>query len=192
MSLRNGVDVTGIFAAGREHDVARVVLLPILCGRGMARAGISRLQSRMMVKILPVLLIIGLMFYAWYRNDLRRITRDYACSWSFDGALEQCIVRFPAGESGTDCLLGADSVGLYMSSSSDALKKSRQWSHRYYALSTPVFIPWSQLRIGDAKFPMRGHLRFQVPSIRATFFVPRETGALLLRRSGRDTWPGGL
>ena len=76
----------------------------------------------MMLTILSVLLVIGLMLYGWYRNDLRRITRDYAWLKSFDGVLDQCIVRFPMDEAGTDCLLGANSEGLYISSSLDALK----------------------------------------------------------------------
>jgi len=136
----------------------------------------------MVLKIVPVLLVIGLMLYAWYRDGVRKLTRDYACLKSFDGALEPCIVRFPIGETGTDCLLGADREGLYISSSPDAVKKNK-WSRRYYTLKTPVFIPWSRLQISDAKFPMRSCLRFDVPSIQATFFVPRGTGNLLLKRA---------
>ena len=133
-----------------------------------------------MLKILAVLLTIGVFVCVWYRNDLRRLTRDYACKEPFAGALERCIVRFPLDEASTDCMLGANSRGLYISSSIDALEKSRRWSFRYYAIRTPIFIPWNCLQIGDAKFPMRGHLRFSVSSNRATFFVPRETGRLLL------------
>jgi hypothetical protein len=143
-----------------------------------------------MWNVLPVLLVIGLMLYGWYRNDLRRITRGYARLESFDGALEPCIVRFPMGETGTDCMLGANREGLYISSSPDAVKKSSAWSHRYYAVKTPVFIPWSRLQIRDARFPMRGYLRFRVPSIQATFFVPGDTGNLLLKNAGVDGTEG--
>jgi hypothetical protein len=138
----------------------------------------------MMLKILPVLLVIGLMLYGWYRNDLRRLTRDYACEQPFDGPLQHCVVRFPLDETGTDCVLGANRDGLYMSSSRDALKRNRRWSFRYYVIRTPIFIPWNCLQVAKAKFPMRAHLRFQVPSNKATFFVPQETGRLLLQTAG--------
>ena len=145
-----------------------------------------------MLKILPVLLaslVVGVILYGWYRDDLRRITRDYACKEPFNGALQHCIVRFPLDEAGTDCVLGANSEGLYMSSSTDALKKNRRWSFRYYVIRTPVLIPWNCIEIGNAKFPMRGHLRFNVPSNKATFFIPRETGRLLLENAGRAMSP---
>jgi hypothetical protein len=96
-----------------------------------------------MLKILAVLLIIGVFVYVWYRNDLRRLTRDYACEEAFDGALEHCIVRFPVDEAGTDCMLGVNNDGLYMSSSIEALAKKRRWSFRYYVIRTPL---WSLRR----------------------------------------------
>jgi hypothetical protein len=138
-----------------------------------------------MLKILAVVLIIGVFVYAWYRNDLRRLTRDYAHKEPFDGALEHCIVRFPLDELGTDCMLGANGNGLYMSSSRDAQERNRRWSFRYHVIRTPIFIPWDCIRIADAKFPLRGHLRFSVPSNKATFFIPREVGRLVLASAGR-------
>jgi hypothetical protein len=39
-----------------------------------------------MLKMSAIPMIIGVIFYAWYRNDLRRRTRDYACKKPFDGA----------------------------------------------------------------------------------------------------------
>jgi hypothetical protein len=138
-----------------------------------------------MLKILAVLLAVGVFAYCWYRNDLRRLTRDYASKEPFGGTLQRCIVRFPVDEMGTDCMLGANSDGLYMSSSIDALEKNRRWSFRYYVIRTPIFIPWNCIQITDAKFPMRRHLRFSVLSTKAMFFVPRETGRLLLTSAGR-------
>ncbi len=138
-----------------------------------------------MLKILAVLLIVGVFVHVWYRNDLRKLTRDYACKDPFDGALQHCIVRFPVDEMGTDCMLGANGDGLYMSSSIEALERNRRWSFRYYVIRTPLFIPWDCMQIGDAKFSMRGHLRFSVPSNKVTFFVPRATGRLLLASVGR-------
>jgi hypothetical protein len=139
-----------------------------------------------MLKILAVLLVVVVFVHSWYRNDLRRLTRDYACKEPFDGTLEHCIVRFPVDEAGTDCVLGANSEGLYMSSSIDALQRNRRWwSFRYYVIRTPIFIPWTCLQIADAKFPLRGFIRFSVPADKATFFVPRETGRMLLTRVGR-------
>jgi hypothetical protein len=135
---------------------------------------------------LAVLLVVGVFVYSWYRNDLRRLTRDYARKEAFDGTVGHCIVRFPVDEAGTDCELGANSEGLYMSSSIDALERNRRWwSFRYHVIRTPIFIPWKCLQIADAKFPMRRYLRFSVPANKATFFVPRETGRLLLTRVGR-------
>lgn len=138
-----------------------------------------------MLKILAVVLVAGAFFYGWYRNDLRKLTRDFACTGPFEGSLQHCIVRFPVDERGTDCMLGASRDGLYLSSSTEALAASRRWSFRYYAIRTPIFIPWKSLEISDAKFPMRRHLRFKVPSNKAIFFVPRETGRLLLAGAGR-------
>jgi hypothetical protein len=140
----------------------------------------------MMLKILATLLVVGVFIYGWYRNDLRRLTRDYACKETFDGALQHCIVRFPLDETSTDCVLGANSVGLYISSSNEAVEKSRRWSHRYHAIRTPILIPWNCLQIDNARFPMLGHLRFSVPSNKATFFVPRETGRALLQNAGQS------
>ena len=139
-----------------------------------------------MLKILAVLLVVGVFVYSWYRNDLRRLARDFACKEPFDGTLEHCIVRFPVDDAGTDCVLGANSEGLYMWSSIVALQRNRRWwSFRHYVIRTPMFIPWKCLQIGDAKFPLRGYLRFSVPANKATFFVPRETGRMLLTRVGR-------
>ena len=144
----------------------------------------------MLLKILAVLLVVGVFVYGWYRNDLRRLTRDYACKQPFDGTLQHCIVRFPVDEMGTDCMLGANLDGLYMSSSIDALEKNRRWSFRYYVIRTPIFIPWHCIQIRDAKFPMLKYLRFNVPSNKATFFVPRETGRRLLNTAGRSMADG--
>jgi hypothetical protein len=138
----------------------------------------------MMLKILAVLAVIGVFIYFWYRNDLRRLTRDYAYKIPFDGALESCLIRFPVDELSTDTVLGSNGEGLYMSSSIEAVNKSRRWSFRYYSIRTPIFIPWDCIQIADAKFPMRRYLRFHVPSNKATFFVPRETGRQLLRNAG--------
>jgi hypothetical protein len=138
-----------------------------------------------MLKILAILMAIGVIFYGWHRNDLRRLTRDYASKVPFDGALEGCIMRFPLDEASTDAVLGSNSEGLYMSSSIEAMKKSRRWSGRYYVIRTPLFIPWGHIRISDAKFPMRSYLRFNVPSNKANFFVPRETGRQLVENAGR-------
>ena len=138
-----------------------------------------------MLKIFAVALVAGAFFLGWYRNDLRKLTRDYACQGAFEGPLQHCIIRFPVDERGTDCMLGANGDGLYLSSSIEALAASRRWSFRYYAIGTPIFIPWKSLEIGDARFPMRGHLRFTVAPNKAIFFVPRETGRLLLASAGR-------
>lgn len=143
-----------------------------------------------MFKLLAIPLIIGVIVYAWYRNDLRRLTRDYACKGSFDGDLQRCIIRFPLDEAGTDAALGANGAGLYMSSSIDALKANRRWSFRYYAIRQPIFIPWDCMQIDDAKFPMIGRLRIDVPSSKAIFFIPRETGRLLLKSAGRSPSKG--
>jgi hypothetical protein len=43
-----------------------------------------------MLKILAILLVVGVFIYGWYRNDLRRLTRDHAHREPFDGALERC------------------------------------------------------------------------------------------------------
>ena len=139
-----------------------------------------------MLKILWILITIGVIIYGWYRNDLRRLTRDYTCKEPFDGALEDSLIRFPLDEASTETVLGANSEGLYLSSSIDALKKNRRWSFRYYVIRTPIFIPWHCIQIRDAKFPMLRYLRFNVPSNRTTFFVPRETGRQLLKHAGRS------
>jgi hypothetical protein len=139
----------------------------------------------MMLRILVVLITIGALIYAWYRNDLRRLTRDYACKKPFDGDLEGCLIRFSLDEASTDTVLGSNSEGLYMSSSMDALQKNKRWSFQYYVIRTPIFIPWDCIEVRDAKFPMLRYVRFSVPSINATFFVPRETGRQLLKKAGR-------
>jgi hypothetical protein len=144
-----------------------------------------------MLKLLPFLLVIGLMAYGWYRNDLRRLTRDFACIKPFNGQLQPCIVRFPTDETGTDCALGADNEGLHISSSLDALQHHSIWSRRRYRIKKPILIPWHSLEINDASFPMRNYLRFDVPSNGVSFFVPRDKGHLLLEQVGRATTSQG-
>jgi len=138
----------------------------------------------MVLKVLAVFIVIGVMIYSWHRNDLRRLTRDYACKAPFDGRLESCLIRFSLDEASTDTELGVNGEGLFMSSSSDALIRNKRWSFRYHVIRTPLFIPWHCLQVRDAKFPMRRYLRFDVPSNQATFFIPRETGARLLKSAG--------
>jgi|ERR1700677_1847025 hypothetical protein len=139
----------------------------------------------MLLKILATLLVISVFIFLWHRNGLRRLTRDFACKEPFDGALVGCIIRFPPDEWNTDALLGANGAGLYMSSSIEALKQNRRWSFRYYVIRTPIFIPWHCIETRDGRFPMRKYLVFTVPSNKATFLVPRETGRELLEQAGR-------
>jgi hypothetical protein len=91
------------------------------------------------------------------------------------------------GEAKTDCVLGANREGLYISSSAEAIARHQWWTlnHRYYVIRTPILIPWDQLQYAQAKFPLKQSVRFTVPSNKATFFVPRETAELLLNRAGR-------
>jgi hypothetical protein len=133
-----------------------------------------------MVALVALPLVIALMIYGWHRNDRRRIIRDFACDvHRFHGPLEPCLVRFPLDEAKTDCLLGANSEGLFISSSPEAIKKSKQWSHRSQAIHNPVLIPWNCLSVAAARFPLRGYFRITVPSNKATFFIPKETGRRL-------------
>jgi len=161
-----------------------------LAGLYWARMGVAKGCYSTMLEIFAILIFAGVMFYFWYRNDLRRLTRDYACTVSFNGDLESCIIRFPLDEASTDTMLGANSEGLFMTSSSDALKKNRHWSFRYHAIRIPIFIPWQCVQIRDAKFPMLKYLRFNVASNKATFFVPREAGRRLLKAAGRSMTDG--
>lgn len=140
----------------------------------------------MSLKILAIPLVVCVLIYSWHRNDLRRLTRDFARGDAYEGPLERCLMRFPLDEAYTDCVLGADVGGLHISSSADALEKSRRWSFRHHAIKTPLFIPWRCLEIADAKFPMRSYLRFSVPTAEATFFVPRDTGRRLLAMRPSD------
>jgi hypothetical protein len=41
---------------------------------------------QLMLKILAVVLVVVVFIYSWYRNDLRRLTRDFACKDPVDGA----------------------------------------------------------------------------------------------------------
>jgi hypothetical protein len=138
-----------------------------------------------MVRILAVLLVAGVFVYSWYRNDLRRLARDYASEGPFDGTLKYCLLRFPLDDTSTECMLGANGDGLYLSSSNEALERNRRWSFRYHVIATPIFIPWDCVQVSDARFPMRGHLRFSVPSNHAIFFIPRDTARQLLASVGR-------
>lgn len=146
----------------------------------------------MLFKILAIFLVACILVYGWYRNDLRRLTRDFACKVPFDGPLERCLIQFPVDEASTDCELGANGEGLYMSSPVDALEKNRRWSFRFHVIRTPLFVPWKCIQITDAKFPLRRYLRFSVPSNKATIFVPRETGRILLVRAGQTMSSGDV
>jgi hypothetical protein len=104
-------------------------------------------------------------------------------------------VRFALAEYPADCAIGANSEGLYISSSIDALKNKRWWWSGGYMVKTPIFIPWNCLRYGGSTFPLRGYIRFDVPSLKIgfstiAFFIPRETGQLLLKRVERQISAG--
>jgi len=139
------------------------------------------------LKLLVAVSVFGLWFYAWYRNDQRRLTRDYSYPNPFDGILEKCMIRFPTDEVKTDCVLGANSEGLYLSSSLEEIENNRRWTwnRRHSLIRTPILVPWNRLECGEAKFPLQQYVRFVVPSNKAIFFVPRETANLLLDRVGR-------
>jgi hypothetical protein len=100
------------------------------------------------LKILAVLAVACAFAYAWHRNDLRRLTRDFKCNGPFDGVLEPCLVRFATGDAKTDCVLGSNSEGLFLTSTIEALQRNRWWiwHRRYYVIKTPLFIPWSSLQ----------------------------------------------
>ena len=152
-----------------------------------AVVSITRSASVSILKVLVIASVLGLWFYAWYRNDERRLKRDFAHLPPFDGPLENCLIRFPAGETKTDCVLGVNSEGLYLSSSAQAIQRNKwlTWRHPYYVLRTPLLIPWNRLQYSQAKFPLRDYVRFSVPSNNTTFFVPRPTAEVLLTRADR-------
>jgi hypothetical protein len=140
----------------------------------------------------PKALLFGAAFAAWiysiWRNDERRLKRDFAAAHPFAGPLEPCRIRFPLGEAQTDCLVGADGAGLYLTSSEEARARSRwsiHWRH-YYVLRTPLFIPWEQLEYAQARFPLKQSVRFAVPVNKAVFFMPRAAAERLLQRAGRS------
>lgn len=139
-----------------------------------------------MFKFVAILCGLGVWICAWHRDGARRLARDYSRPEPFAGVLEKCLIRFPAGEAKTDGMLGANSEGLYLSSSAEAIEMSKRWmGKRYYVVRTPILIPWDQMQYCEAKFPLQEYVRFTVPSNKATFFVPRETADLLLGRAGR-------
>jgi hypothetical protein len=132
---------------------------------------------------------------SWYFSDIRRLTRDYPCREPFDGTLVRCNVRFVLVDYFADCALGANNRGLYIASAVGPFPRKPWWSGASvwgggYIVKTPMFIPWSCLRYGDAAAPLGRSIRFDVPSLRiglsaVCFFVPRETGEQLLRAAGR-------
>src|SRR5271156_1230949 len=116
-----------------------------------------------MLKVLLVLLVAAAFVLPWYFSDIRRLARTYGCNTVFNGTLVHCAIRFTLAESGADAAVGANAEGLYVSSS---------------MLTTPVFIPWRDLRHSESTFP--NATRFEVPSLKiglgcVTFFLPRET-----------------
>ncbi len=130
----------------------------------------------MSLKILAVAGVLGAVVLAWYVDITRQLTRDFGTRRRFDGELISCLVFFPSNEGRTDCLVGANDEGLYLSSSQAAQERNRWWrpGRRYRVLKTPIFIPWSRLTWANAKFPLRGDLRFTVTRSRLCFFLPRE------------------
>jgi hypothetical protein len=144
-----------------------------------------------MLNILGIVLCVGAMIaalvYIRYRDPIGLLSRAYACEQHFDGILVECYVSFPISEAKTHCALGATREGLYMSPpiGRAEAKSSMPWLQGGYPMRAAILIPWDQLHYRRAGFPLHKQLRFDVPSINATFFVLRTVGEPLLERAGR-------
>jgi hypothetical protein len=145
-----------------------------------------------MLNILGIVLCVGAMIaaivYMRYRDPIGLLSRAYACEQHFDGNLVECYVSFPISEAKTHCALGATRDGLYLSPpiSTAKAKSSKPWLQGGYPMRTAILIPWDQLQYRRAGFPLHRQLRVDVPSINATFFVPRTVGEPLLERAGKE------
>jgi hypothetical protein len=143
-----------------------------------------------------VVFVASVFAVTWYLGDIRRLTRDYACKEPFDGPLVRCRVRFVLADYAADCALGANSEGLYISSATPAFPRKPWWAGGYvwdgvYMVRTPLFIPWNCLRPVESTLPLADYIRFDVPSLKigagcVCFFIPRETGELLLKSAGQQ------
>jgi hypothetical protein len=131
--------------------------------------------------------MIGALVYMRYRDPIGMLSRAYACEKPFEGDLVECYISFPISEAKTHCALGATREGLYMSPPIGAprTKGPMPWLQGGYPMRTAILIPWHQLQYRSAGFPLHRQLRLDVPSINATFFVPRTIGEPLLESAGK-------
>ena len=149
-----------------------------------------------MLKVLIVLFVASAFVGMWYLSDIRRLMRDFPSREPFNGALVRSPVRFALADYSADCAIGANSDGLYIASAITAFKRLPWWTGGYmwggvYMVRRPLFIPWDSLQYSESKPPMRGYIRFDVPSLRigrsaVCFFIRREIGVQLLSGVGRQ------
>lgn len=148
-----------------------------------------------MLKMVMVVGVACVFVLSWYVNDVRRLTRDYACTTPFGGAFVEASVRFALAEYQAYCVIGANSEGLYLGPSIARLNRERWWRRGNHVIRTPLVIPWTALQYHGLDTPFGAYVRFDVPSLRVglspvCFFISRDTAEPLLAGVGRHVSPG--
>jgi len=148
-----------------------------------------------MFKVVAVVGVACVFVLTWYVNDVRRLTRDFACTMPFTGAVVEASVRFALAEYQAYCVIGATTEGLYLGPSTAARNKRRWWRREYLLIKAPLFIPWTALQYHGLDSPFGAFVRFDVPSLRVglspvCFFISQKTAEPLLASVGRHIPPG--
>jgi hypothetical protein len=151
----------------------------------------SELLSNIDPKVVALIAPIIFIFVIWVnvqRNARRIVQTQYSSHVMAPTPSIECHVRFLIDEMSTPCLASVDSAGLYLVSPDKAISKS-SWLNDIPLLRNPVMIPWSDLDIRRAKFPMHNWIKFEIRGTKAVFFI-RKVPAVKLLASAKITFSG--
>jgi hypothetical protein len=137
-------------------------------------------------------LVTGVLMWIGVKRSARRILQQqFTTDIDPGGPLVECEIRFVADEASTPCGVRLTPAGWYMCRPPSAVARRYSISGVPY-LKRPVLIPWTLLEYHYGRFPLRGWLRFDVPSAKATFFIRQRVAMDLLRDAGRPLPSAGV
>jgi hypothetical protein len=154
-----------------------------------AMQGIPLMHTYSPAVAVIIIITAALIWLNAKRDGLSILQKQFAARSDPGGPYTECEVRFPTAEVSTPCLARTTAEGWYMFSPQEKIASWRLLNNVRF-LRTPVFISWSQLVYGPAKFPMQNWVRFDVSSTKAIFFVRRDVAVTLLQAVGKSLPPG--
>jgi hypothetical protein len=134
---------------------------------------------------LMIIVTSALIWFSARRDGRLILQKQFAATVDPGGPYTACEIRFPMAEVSTPCMAQVTAEGLYLFSPEE-LRATWSLVNNVPFLSKAVFIPWTLLTYGPAKFPMGKWVRFDVTSAKTLFFMRREAALSLLQAAGKS------